>query len=122
MQHVKLVPLSGFHILHILISKIVFVIKVWFSTGRTNSFTTATINFPPNLFKFFLQPGTVHVNSDCTFRCKCIDGVYTCFNITCSENAVCELQGSFQDCYCNEGYTGDGLECYAGKLFVSILR
>ncbi|PIK44423.1 putative IgGFc-binding protein [Apostichopus japonicus] len=60
-----------------------------------------------------VQPGTVHVNSDCTFRCKCIDGVYTCFNITCSENAVCELQGSFQDCYCNEGYRGDGLECYA---------
>ncbi|KAJ8042690.1 IgGFc-binding protein [Holothuria leucospilota] len=57
-------------------------------------------------------PGTVHIDEECTFKCKCIDGVYSCFNITCDENAVCEQRGSFRDCYCNDGYQGDGLECY----------
>ena len=34
-----------------------------------------------------------------------------CVPLMCDVNAVCKVQENVQDCYCREGYRGDGTEC-----------
>ncbi|KAJ8033597.1 Fibrinogen C domain-containing protein 1 [Holothuria leucospilota] len=59
-----------------------------------------------------LQEGGLHVTSDCTLQCNCSGGKLECDNeYRCSSNAVCESRDNARKCYCNSGYTGDGVAC-----------
>ncbi|KAJ8033600.1 Ficolin-1 [Holothuria leucospilota] len=52
------------------------------------------------------------VNFDCTSRCQCQANVLTCDNTyACSSDATCEERDGVNQCYCNDGYTGDGQTC-----------
>lgn len=56
--------------------------------------------------------GQSHVNVDCTSRCQCHSNVMTCDgNYRCSSDATCEERDGVHQCYCNNGYTGDGQNC-----------
>ncbi|KAJ8033898.1 Ryncolin-4 [Holothuria leucospilota] len=49
---------------------------------------------------------------DCSRRCYCDDGQLSCdFNYQCSPNAVCEERNNVRQCYCNNGYEGNGVTC-----------
>ncbi|KAJ8033995.1 Fibrinogen-like protein A [Holothuria leucospilota] len=61
---------------------------------------------PPN------SDGEVYTSPSCTQRCYCTSGQFTCDNAyRCSSNAVCEERNNVLQCYCNEGYIGDGVNC-----------
>ncbi|KAJ8033373.1 Ryncolin-4 [Holothuria leucospilota] len=53
----------------------------------------------------------VYVSPDCSQRCSCINGQFRCDDYQCSPNAVCEERNDVLQCYCIEGYTGDGVIC-----------
>ncbi|KAJ8033643.1 Fibrinogen C domain-containing protein 1 [Holothuria leucospilota] len=56
--------------------------------------------------------GQTHVNGDCTIRCQCHSNILTCDNnYRCSSDATCEERDGVRQCYCNDGYTGDGQNC-----------
>ena len=67
------------------------------------------------LHQISLQLGDSYVKADCSAECTCTvneDMVgMECVPLTCDENAVCEVRENVQDCYCMEGYRGDGTEC-----------
>ncbi|KAJ8035672.1 Angiopoietin-1 [Holothuria leucospilota] len=49
---------------------------------------------------------------DCSEHCTCANDSLTCNrNLQCDTNAVCEERNNVRKCYCNEGYTGGGLNC-----------
>ncbi|XP_071836356.1 uncharacterized protein [Apostichopus japonicus] len=59
-----------------------------------------------------LTEGKVYVNPPCTKRCSCNSGLLSCDDTyRCSPNGNCEERQSILQCYCNTGYTGDGVEC-----------
>ncbi|XP_071836774.1 uncharacterized protein [Apostichopus japonicus] len=59
-----------------------------------------------------LAEGEVYVNPSCTKRCSCNSGLLSCDDTyRCSPNGNCEERQSILQCYCNTGYTGDGVEC-----------
>ncbi|KAJ8033652.1 Ficolin-1 [Holothuria leucospilota] len=59
-----------------------------------------------------ISNGQSHVNVDCTSRCRCHSNVMTCDgNYRCSSDATCEERDGVHQCYCNDGYTGDGQNC-----------
>ncbi|KAJ8035739.1 Fibrinogen C domain-containing protein 1 [Holothuria leucospilota] len=56
---------------------------------------------------FTRQLNESKLNSD-----SCEEGTLTCDrNFQCDVNAVCEERNKIRKCYCNQGYTGDGLSC-----------
>lgn len=58
------------------------------------------------------QNGQTQINTLCTRRCECQSNVLTCEdNYRCSSHATCEERGGVRQCYCNDGYTGDGETC-----------
>ncbi|KAJ8032904.1 Ficolin-2 [Holothuria leucospilota] len=59
-----------------------------------------------------LRRDTMYVNSDCTRRCNCTASGLSCDSVyRCDVNAVCEERDNVRQCYCNEGYAGDGQTC-----------
>ncbi|XP_071837330.1 uncharacterized protein [Apostichopus japonicus] len=59
-----------------------------------------------------LAEGEVYVNPSCTKRCSCNSGLLSCDDTyRCSPNANCEERRGILKCYCNTGYTGDGVLC-----------
>ncbi|KAJ8022843.1 Angiopoietin-1 [Holothuria leucospilota] len=55
---------------------------------------------------------TVYVNSDCTRRCNCTASGLRCDSVyQCDVHAVCKERDNILQCYCNEGYTGNGQTC-----------
>ncbi|XP_071836913.1 angiopoietin-1-like [Apostichopus japonicus] len=59
-----------------------------------------------------LAEGEVYVNPSCTKRCSCSSGLLSCDDTyRCSPNGNCEKRQRILQCYCNTGYTGDGLLC-----------
>lgn len=55
---------------------------------------------------------TMYVNSECSRRCNCTASGLSCDSVyQCDVNAVCEERDNVRQCYCNEGYTGDGQTC-----------
>ncbi|KAJ8033721.1 Fibrinogen C domain-containing protein 1-A [Holothuria leucospilota] len=59
-----------------------------------------------------IAEGGFYVNSDCSRRCNCSAGQLVCDDdYQCSSNAVCEERDGVRQCYCNPGYTGDGVTC-----------
>ncbi|KAJ8033426.1 Fibrinogen-like protein A [Holothuria leucospilota] len=61
----------------------------------------------------FLCPseGNVFISPDCSRRCSCSRGQFSCDDYQCSRNAVCEERNNVFQCYCTTGYTGDGVIC-----------
>ncbi|PIK58526.1 fibrinogen-like protein [Apostichopus japonicus] len=55
--------------------------------------------------------GQTYVNDDCTQNCSCNNNQVICEDYTCSTNAVCNVRNEVRQCYCNEGYEGDGETC-----------
>ncbi|XP_071836354.1 uncharacterized protein [Apostichopus japonicus] len=59
-----------------------------------------------------LAEGEVYVNPSCTKRCSCNSGLLRCDDTyRCSPNANCEERQRILQCYCNTGYTGNGVRC-----------
>ncbi|XP_071836747.1 uncharacterized protein [Apostichopus japonicus] len=59
-----------------------------------------------------LAEGEVYVNPSCTKRCSCNSGLLGCDDTyRCSPNGNCEERQGLSQCYCNVGYTGDGVQC-----------
>ncbi|KAJ8033903.1 Fibrinogen-like protein A [Holothuria leucospilota] len=55
---------------------------------------------------------TVYISPNCSRRCSCINGQFTCDDTyQCSPHAFCEERNNGSQCYCNEGYKGDGVNC-----------
>ncbi|XP_071836656.1 uncharacterized protein [Apostichopus japonicus] len=56
--------------------------------------------------------GETYVNDDCTQKCSCNNNQLICEDdYSCSTDAVCDLKNGVRQCYCNEGYEGDGETC-----------
>ncbi|XP_071836568.1 uncharacterized protein [Apostichopus japonicus] len=55
--------------------------------------------------------GETSVNEDCTQKCSCNNNRLTCDDYICSTDAVCDVRNEIRQCYCNEGYEGDGETC-----------
>ncbi|XP_071837312.1 uncharacterized protein [Apostichopus japonicus] len=56
--------------------------------------------------------GETFVSDDCTQKCSCSNNRLTCeVDYSCSTNAVCDVKNGVRQCYCNEGYEGDGETC-----------
>ncbi|KAJ8033993.1 Fibrinogen-like protein A [Holothuria leucospilota] len=68
-----------------------------------------------NITRFLCPPnseGAVYITPDCSRRCFCSSGQFTCDDAYhCDPNAVCEERNNVLQCYCNEGYVGDGVNC-----------
>ncbi|XP_071837235.1 techylectin-5A-like isoform X3 [Apostichopus japonicus] len=59
-----------------------------------------------------ISNGKTYVNDDCTQKCSCSNNRLICEDdYSCSNNAVCDVQNEVRQCYCNEGYEGDGETC-----------
>ncbi|KAJ8033747.1 Zonadhesin [Holothuria leucospilota] len=59
-----------------------------------------------------IAEGAIYISSNCSRRCSCNRGQLDCSNTyRCSHNAVCEVRKDVQQCYCNVGYEGDGVNC-----------
>ncbi|KAJ8034011.1 Ryncolin-4 [Holothuria leucospilota] len=54
-----------------------------------------------------------YISPRCSQRCFCSSGQYVCDVYQCSTNATCEERNNVVQCYCNTGYTGDGVNCIA---------
>ncbi|KAJ8034029.1 Tenascin-R [Holothuria leucospilota] len=60
-----------------------------------------------------LQDGATYVNSGCTRRCTCNNNRLNCDDsYRCSSNAACRVNNNVGQCYCNPGYSGDGITCH----------
>ncbi|XP_071836585.1 uncharacterized protein [Apostichopus japonicus] len=58
-----------------------------------------------------IPDGETYVNDDCTRKCSCNNNGLICEDYRCSTNAVCDVRNEIRQCYCNEGYAGDGEDC-----------
>ncbi|XP_071835331.1 uncharacterized protein [Apostichopus japonicus] len=59
-----------------------------------------------------LAEGDEYVNPSCTKRCSCNSDLLSCDDTyQCSPNGNCEERQGLLQCYCNAGYTGDGVQC-----------
>ncbi|PIK52881.1 putative zonadhesin-like [Apostichopus japonicus] len=58
-----------------------------------------------------LPSGQTYVNDDCTQHCSCNNNQLICEDYVCNTNAVCDVRNGVRQCYCNEGYEGDGENC-----------
>ncbi|PIK58514.1 putative IgGFc-binding protein-like [Apostichopus japonicus] len=59
-----------------------------------------------------ISNGKIYVNDNCTQKCSCSNNRLICEDdYSCSTNAVCDVENEVRQCYCNEGYEGDGETC-----------
>lgn len=58
------------------------------------------------------QENQTVVNSICTIRWHCTNNLLTTDeSFRCDSNAVCEVRTGLRQCYCFEGFSGDGQTC-----------
>ncbi|XP_071837781.1 uncharacterized protein [Apostichopus japonicus] len=59
-----------------------------------------------------LPEGEEYIAPNCQSRCSCSNGQLDCDDsYQCHPNAICEERDDLLQCYCNAGYTGNGLLC-----------
>ncbi|XP_071836915.1 uncharacterized protein [Apostichopus japonicus] len=59
-----------------------------------------------------LPEGEEYIAPNCQSRCSCSNGQLDCDDsYQCHPNAICEERDDLLQCYCNVGYTGNGLLC-----------
>ncbi|KAJ8033748.1 Fibrinogen C domain-containing protein 1 [Holothuria leucospilota] len=67
--------------------------------------------YAPELYTEILN-GDSFVNFKCSEKCTCNDDQLHCnSNFECSPNATCKIENGVRNCYCNEGYQGNGEIC-----------
>ncbi|KAJ8049648.1 Fibrinogen C domain-containing protein 1 [Holothuria leucospilota] len=61
----------------------------------------------------YISNGETYVNADCTQKCTCNGNQLSCdSDYECSASATCSVgQNNVRQCYCNDGYSGDGVTC-----------
>ncbi|KAJ8019018.1 Fibrinogen-like protein 1 [Holothuria leucospilota] len=60
----------------------------------------------------FILEGESYSDPACTKRCSCTNGQLLCNNnYRCDVNAACERRSEYHKCYCNPGYSGNGVNC-----------
>ncbi|XP_070564050.1 zonadhesin-like [Ptychodera flava] len=60
----------------------------------------------------YLPYGDSFVKEHCDEECTCVtDGRLDCVAIRCDPNAYCGDEGGVRNCYCEEGYHGNGKKC-----------
>ncbi|KAJ8031641.1 IgGFc-binding protein [Holothuria leucospilota] len=59
----------------------------------------------------YISPGSVFITEGCTERCTCTLGQLECEAYQCHAQASCEIRSGDRDCYCTNGYIGNGQEC-----------
>lgn len=66
----------------------------------------------------------MYTSEDCSRQCSCENGVLNCMNYEpCDENAVCSVKNGVRDCFCNNGYQGNGTYCERGEcIFLEIVE
>ena len=63
----------------------------------------------------FDKVGDVWVAPDCSSRCVCMGSKQVlCERRQCNESAQCDVKNGMRDCYCNDGFVGDGINCATG--------
>ncbi|KAJ8033589.1 Angiopoietin-related protein 1 [Holothuria leucospilota] len=61
---------------------------------------------------FVIPNNETYINTACSEKCSCKNGQLICnSNYECSPNAACRVKDNVRQCYCNEGYQGDGETC-----------
>ncbi|PIK34072.1 putative IgGFc-binding protein [Apostichopus japonicus] len=68
----------------------------------------------------YLPRGNVYISPDCTQQCTCSDGNTVCVDLECGEDAFCGIKSGVRNCYCNDGFTGDGRTCTSAPGFCYI--
>ncbi|PIK39938.1 hypothetical protein BSL78_23228 [Apostichopus japonicus] len=59
-----------------------------------------------------LPEGEEYITPNCQSRCSCSNGQLDCDDsYQCHPNAICEERDDLLQCYCNTGYTGNGMLC-----------
>ncbi|XP_071836659.1 uncharacterized protein [Apostichopus japonicus] len=59
-----------------------------------------------------ISNGETYVNENCTQKCSCSNNRLICEDdYNCSINAMCDVKNEVRQCYCNEGYEGEGEIC-----------
>ncbi|KAJ8033064.1 Fibrinogen C domain-containing protein 1-A [Holothuria leucospilota] len=59
-----------------------------------------------------ITEGGTFFNADCSEQCTCTNDYLTCYSgYQCNNNAACREKDGVRQCYCNDGYEGDGETC-----------
>ncbi|KAJ8033405.1 Fibrinogen C domain-containing protein 1 [Holothuria leucospilota] len=58
-----------------------------------------------------VQEGDDQLFLACTKQCSCNTGVLSCNDYRCDDNAVCDNRSESFQCFCKDGYHGDGISC-----------
>ncbi|KAJ8049882.1 Angiopoietin-related protein 1 [Holothuria leucospilota] len=66
-----------------------------------------------------INTGQTYVNADCTQNCICNGNELSCdTDYECSLSATCRVgQNGVRQCYCNDGYSGDGITCVSDVVY-----
>ncbi|KAJ8038778.1 IgGFc-binding protein [Holothuria leucospilota] len=60
----------------------------------------------------YISSGDSFVTEDCSELCECTGmSNLQCEAYNCDENSECDTRNGIRDCYCQEGYRGDGFQC-----------
>lgn len=47
----------------------------------------------------------------CRQQCSCVAGELMCEPVSCDSYAHCLIKAGVKQCYCDEGFEGDGIQC-----------
>lgn len=72
----------------------------------------------------YYSVGDREVKAGCGEECFCRTqyGEPECRPLKCHDDATCKIESGLWDCYCNEGYQGNGTQCTGKFLFSRCLR
>ncbi|PIK38851.1 putative ryncolin-1-like [Apostichopus japonicus] len=63
------------------------------------------------VFLHYTQDGESHINDNCSRRYTCNNTELITEAHSCSVDASCDERDGVRNCYCNDGYYGDGVTC-----------
>ena len=66
------------------------------------------------IWPFLFQAGASYITEDCSEVCSCQEGQLDCTDYGCGDFANCGVQNGVRDCYCQNGFKGDGQVCFRG--------
>ena len=83
---------------------------------KVESYISILERFPTlkNVCGSHFQAGARYVNEDCSEVCSCNEGQLDCTPYGCGDFATCRVKNGVRDCYCQNGFKGDGQVCFRG--------